>query len=312
MTTHPIPACSRILACVGYLPRADFRASYSRHHYKRRILAKSLPLAFLIGAVTACVVQVGNLNTIGVHNRIERERVAVEQNLPAVPCDMLRRARQSIVVSTEAVDEKEFRSILNIKNILWRECSRTGPWGLPCWRDHLWTQKASAQKSRIKSSQIETVWENYIAEKAIGIELKVLRSSLATVLPYGRNAPIKMSRGDVWLIEPANAARKYESAFIGNEGFSGQFSLSTSRNPQSASERGNDDSGERRNGAIVGVYKFAAAKDIRTHDGDAGGYIIFGGGILTGLFVLLYAALKDWRERAFDKKKYQQKREDKR
>jgi hypothetical protein len=149
-------------------------------------------------------------------------------------------------------------------------------------------------------SEIEGFRQRHIAKKAIGVNSQIAGWRFAAILPGGRQSPVEVSRRCVGFEQPYDACGKNERAFVGNESLPRQFGLAAGGDPQRTGESGDNDGRESGDGSAVGVNKLPAAANVPINQSDpAGSYIVFGGGVLVGLLVLFYAALKDWREGTF-------------
>jgi hypothetical protein len=148
-------------------------------------------------------------------------------------------------------------------------------------------------------SEIEGFRQRHIAKKAIGG--KFANCGLAfSPLFCQAGANRQVSRRRIGFEQPYDACGKNERAFVGNESLPRQFGLAAGGDPQRTGESGDNDGRESGDGSAVGVNKLPAAANVPINQSDpAGSYIVFGGGVLVGLLVLFYAALKDWREGTF-------------
>jgi len=88
------------------------------------------------------------------------------------------------------------------------------------------------------------------------------------------------------------------------DAFPGQRGLLVCSEPQRASERGNYDGSESCDTPVVALDKFTRTSNISANRrGTESGWIFFGGSAVVCIFVLLYAALKDWRDGTLSKNK---------
>jgi hypothetical protein len=94
-----------------------------------------------------------------------------------------------------------------------------------------------------------------------------------------------------------------ECAFGNPNGLTGQTGLLASSEPQSAGEGCNYDCCKGRYPNAVALNKTLGTFNVSRDDGAETGWLFFGGNIFVGIFILAYAALKEWRERALESNK---------
>jgi len=274
-------------------------------------LSKPLQLALIIGAITASFIDVEEANAVGINDRIKDYWIADCHYSPAIPSNVLRRSGQRVMISRPSPQIKKLPAALHVHDVLWGKRSTGHVRRLTSAAVHLWTDHSGTRRDRrICVVEIKSGWNLHVAKKAVRIKLQTARRSVATVMPHGTYSPIKMARSDIGFIKWLYSTSEYEGALVSNEGVPGELSLSTSSDPEGASERRDYNSCESSNRGRVSVNEIASASNVRNKDGDAGGFIIVGGSIGIGLIVLLYAALKDWREVAFRKIKNRKQRDD--
>jgi len=271
-------------------------------------LTKSLQLTFLIGTVAVGHVQIENAHAIGIDNRIKSERVATEKDLPTEPSYVFGGPGQGIAVTSPSIQIEKFSTILDFHYVLGSESGTPQAGCLPSWACSFWPQHASScRKFGINVSQIKILGHSLVAKERTCIDLQSPRWGIATIFPHRGSTPIKMARGGICLIKSCNTASKYESPLIRNKRFTGQFGLSACSNPQSSSERGNENCGDGTDGRFIGLYKTAAATNVAIDSDTENGWIFFGGISAFIGFMCCYALLECWRKCSFGKYKRRDK-----
>jgi hypothetical protein len=103
------------------------------------------------------------------------------------------------------------------------------------------------------------------------------------------------------------SSRKNESALISNQRLSSQFALTTSGNPQGASEGGNNDSGDSSERSTAAIQEISSAANVQIDRGPASGIIFFGFFGCVAALIGGYALLEWWRKIALNNNKRRNK-----
>ena len=273
-------------------------------------LAKTLQATFFVGAISASLINIPELHTIGINERIKGEGIACTEYAPTKSSYVFRRVWQRIKISSPTPEVEKFCSILNVENILWSERRMRHVRSLPSWAYHFWSHHSRPGRSVwINRVKIESLGYWQITEKAVAIQSQLPRWRIAAILPDGTYPPIEMASNYVGFEKSPNSSRKNEGPFIGNEGLSGEFSLPTSGKPERSRESGNDDCGKRGDCRIISSEHPEGAADVVIDRDLEGGWIFFGG---AGIFILVvggYALLECRRKNPFRHEKNRQDRD---
>jgi hypothetical protein len=144
--------------------------------------------------------------------------------------------------------------------------------------------------------EIEALRQDGIAQFTSNVKFGILSRSIPTIFPIWSKFP-KVLSGPVGLFpKRRNSGWGNESSIPGYQRIFCQRCLQTGSSPEGSGECSDYNSGEGSDTGRIPIKEVPTAFDVRSDDGGEGGWIVFVGGILVGVFVVGYAIVERLRK----------------
>lgn len=171
------------------------------------------------------MVDVGEGKVLEITARIVTERVTQDENLPTESRYMLRSVRKDVEISCPSHEVEKFPTLLDIDNILRRNCWRRKPWCQPSSAFVLWRDEGSSDFSSgiIKA---EPGRDGAWYQQALAAHRHIFRGGITTIFPVGAESPHIVTCSLIDLPKCQNPCSENKGPLASDHRFAGDFSRS--------------------------------------------------------------------------------------
>lgn len=232
----------------------------------------------------------------------ERHRIATDGDVPAKMSDVFWSVWKHVEIFRPTPQVNESLKVLGRYEVLWlnRRQRRGTTVYIGLRRNY------TATDMRVCRGEDIAIWQGGVSNLALNMRSQPFSRRAAGVLPVRSETPTVSIGGDVVYPFLFKAIGRHESAFIRDQRLSVQNTLSASGDPQRHCEGRNYDCCQGSNAVPIGVDETPCTPAISINGDAETGWVFFGGSAAFILWMLFYAALEWWRERALETNKHDQ------